>query len=66
LLTVVLLAERIEFELLELRFDLDPSLDFELSEEVEREACAFSFGSVDPGCASSLVVGYADTLDTHD
>jgi hypothetical protein len=62
----LIFAECIEFELLELKIDLDLSFDFELREDVEREDCALPFGSADPGCASSLVVGFADTLDTHD
>jgi hypothetical protein len=69
-LGTAIFAEGTEFELfrdLELRFDLGLRFDFELNKDVERENCSLPFGSVDPGCdVSSLVVGYADTLDIHD
>src|SRR6266849_2684696 len=50
----VVFAERVEFELfrdLELRLDLDPFFDLELSRDVERrEDGTPPFGSVEPSC----------------
>jgi hypothetical protein len=53
-LKLVIFAERVEFELfrdLELRLDLDPDFDFELSRDVERgEDGGPPFGSVESSC----------------
>jgi hypothetical protein len=67
----VIFAERVEFELfrdLELRLDLDPCFDFELSRDAERsEGGTPPFGSVEPSCdVSSQVVEYAGALDNHE
>lgn len=60
----VIFAERVEFELfrdLELRLDLDPCFDFELSRDAERSEDGI------PSCdVSSRVVEYAGALDSHE
>jgi hypothetical protein len=67
----VIFAERVEFELfrdLELRLDLDPCFDLEISRDVERgEDGNPPFDSVEPSWGvSSQVVEYAGALDSHE